>query len=175
MLLVNWKESKSLGKQKPYKTWAWYILCPFLFFSNQAFSAAQDLSNPTSILSIFLSLLLVVGVVFMLAFLMRRFNVTQSGSSNLKVVASMMAGTRERVMVIEVGNEQHLVGVTAHNINHLAKLSQPLPNDSATNNEKFKDKLSMFMAGKLNPAMANKEQSTAKDIDPSASRSGEGL
>ncbi|MEP0356939.1 flagellar biosynthetic protein FliO [Paraglaciecola sp.] len=171
MLLVNWKELKSLGKKTLCKTWAWYTLCPFLLFSNRAFSAAQDLTNPTSILSIFLSLLLVVGVVFVVAFLMRRFNVTQSGSSNLKVVASMMAGTRERVMVIEVGNEQHLVGVTSHNINHLAKLSQPLPDDSATGNDKFKDKLAMFMAGKLNPALADSQQ--IESVEPASPKQGD--
>lgn len=171
MLLVNWKELKSLDKKNTCKTWAWRMLGPFLLFSNRAFSAAQDLTNPSSILSIFLSLLLVVGVVFVIAFLMRRFNVTQSGSSNLKVVASMMAGTRERVMVIEVGNEQHLVGVTAHNINHLAKLSQPLPDDSATGNDKFKGKLALFMAGKLNPAIADSQQ--AKTTEPNTPKQGD--
>ncbi|KXI28026.1 flagellar biosynthetic protein FliO [Paraglaciecola hydrolytica] len=132
---------------------------------NLSFSAhaePQSLSNPTSVVSIFLSLLLVVGVVFMLAFIMRRFNVTHSGSSQLKVVASMMAGTRERVMVIEVGGEQHLVGVTAHNINHLAKLAQPLTDNKPADSDNFKDKLALFMAGKLNPqaGSANKKAGT---------------
>lgn len=44
----------------------------------------------------------------------------------MKVVASMMAGTKEKVMVLEVGNEQHLIGITAHNINHLATLKEPI-------------------------------------------------
>ena len=154
MLLVNWKESKSLDKQKAYKTWAWIALGACFCISFEAHSAPQSMSNPTSIVSIFLSLLLVIGVVFMLAFLMRRFNVTQSGTSNLKVVASMMAGSKERVMVIEVAGEQYLLGVTAHNINHLATLSTPIGNATATTgNDKFKDKLALFMAGKINPAM----------------------
>jgi flagellar protein FliO/FliZ len=164
MLLANWKESKSLGKQKAYKTWAWIATGPFLCIPFEANSAPQSLSNPTSIVSIFLSLLLVIGVVFILAFLMRRFNVTQSGTSNLKVVASMMAGAKERVLVIEVAGEQHLLGVTAHNISHLATLSTLI--DTRTTlpgNENFKDKLALLMAGKINPAMAqnNKTSSTA--------------
>ncbi|WP_339724879.1 flagellar biosynthetic protein FliO [uncultured Paraglaciecola sp.] len=164
MLLVNWKESKSLDKQNAYKTWAWITLGSCLSLSFEANSAPQTLSNPTSIVSIFLSLLLVIGVVFMLAFLMRRFNVTQSGTSNLKVVASMMAGTKERVMVIEVAGEQHLLGVTAHNINHLATLSNPIDTStsSASGNDKFKDKLALFMAGKINPAMAQNDKTTIK-------------
>ncbi|WP_293750574.1 flagellar biosynthetic protein FliO [uncultured Paraglaciecola sp.] len=161
MLLVNWKESKSLDRQKAYKTWAWIALCSCLCVSFKANSAPQSLSNPTSIVSIFLSLLLVIGVVFMLAFLMRRFNVTQSGTSNLKVVASMMAGAKERVMVIEVAGEQHLLGITAHNINHLATLSTPIDTSTGSSgNEKFKDKLSLFMAGKINPAMAQNSKTT---------------
>jgi len=161
MLLVNWKELKSLDKQKAYKTWAWIALGPCLCISFEANSAPQSLTNPTSIVSIFLSLLLVIGVVFMLAFLMRRFNVTQSGTSNIKVVASMMAGAKERVLVIEVAGEQHLLGITAHNINHLATLATPIDNSTASSgNEKFKDKLSLFMAGKINPAVAKDDKAT---------------
>jgi flagellar protein FliO/FliZ len=169
MLLVNWKESKSLGKQKAYKTWAWIALGSCLCIPFEASSAPQSISNPTSIVSIFLSLLLVIGVVFMLAFLMRRFNVTQSGTSNLKVVASMMAGTKERVMVIEVAGEQHLLGITAHNINHLATLSTPIDNSTTSpGNETFKDKLALLMAGKINPTMAqnNKKNNNVDGEQP---------
>jgi flagellar protein FliO/FliZ len=164
MLLANWKESKSLDRQKAYKTWAWIALCSCLCISFEANSAPQTLSNPTSIVSIFLSLLLVIGVVFMLAFIMRRFNVTQSGTSNLKVVASMMAGAKERVMVVEVAGEQYLLGVTAHNINHLATLATPIDNStsSTSGNDKFKDKLALFMAGKINPAMSQKNKAATK-------------
>ena len=168
MLLVNWKESKSLDKQKAYKTWAWIALGSCLCISFEASSAPQNLSNPTSIVSIFLSLLLVIGVVFMLAFLMRRFNVTQSGTSDLKVVASMMAGTKERVLVIEVAGEQHLLGITAHNINHLATLSTLIDNSTASSgNDKFKDKLALFMAGKINPAMAQNDKTNNTQRDKS--------
>lgn len=164
MLLANWKESKSLDRQKAYKTWAWIALGACFCISFEANSAPQTLSNPTSIVSIFLSLLLVIGVVFMLAFLMRRFNVTQSGTANLKVVASMMAGTKERVMVIEVAGVQHLLGVTAHNINHLATLTTPIDNSTSSSpgNDKFKDKLALFMAAKINPAMAQNDKAAIK-------------
>lgn len=165
MLLVNWKELKSLGKQNPFKTWVYLLVGACFMLPFEANSAPQSLSNPSSIVSIFLSLLLVVGVVFMLAFVMRRFNVTQSGTANLKVVASMMAGSKERVMVIDVGGEQHLLGVTAHNINHLAKLTNPISTSPTTNNDKFKDKLAIFMAGKINPAV----QANNLDKDHSAS------
>ncbi len=163
MLLVNWKESKSLDKKKSCKTWVWMCFGSCLCVSFEASSAPQTISTPTSIVSIFLSLLLVIGVVFMLAFLMRRFNVTQSGTSNIKVVASMMAGAKERVIVIEVGGEQHLLGITAHNINHLVTLTSPIDNSATSpSNENFKDKLALLMAGKINPAAVqnNKKNNT---------------
>ncbi|MGY0636897.1 MAG: flagellar biosynthetic protein FliO [Paraglaciecola chathamensis] len=151
MLLVNWKESKNSANQTPFKTRVWLLLSPLFLASNTALAEAKILSDPTSIVSIFLSLLLVIAVVFMLAFIMRRFNVTGGSSGQLKVVASLAAGTKERVLVIEVGDEQHLIGVTAQNINHLAKLDTPIANDKPPSGENFKDKLNLFMAGKLQP------------------------
>ena len=122
-------------------------MSPIFLHPFEAFAEAESLSNPTSVVSIFLSLLLVVGIVFMLAFLMRRFNVTQSGSSQMKVVASMMAGTKERILVVEVGEEQHLLGITSHNINHLPNWTSLLAdNASQPGTRQFKDKLTLALS-----------------------------
>ncbi|WP_334048168.1 flagellar biosynthetic protein FliO [Alteromonas gracilis] len=133
-----------------------------LLFSQLAFAqSTQSITNPTSVLSIFLSLLVVVGVIFALAYVMRRFNVTAMGSNQMKVAASMVVGTKEKIMVIQVGDEQHLIGITSHNISHLSKLDKnldiPVKGLGRTSGEKpngadaFKQKLVEAMAGKLNP------------------------
>ena len=75
----------------------------------------------------------------------------------MKVVASMMAGTKERILVLQVGEEQHMVGITAHNINHLAKLDKPLEQPTATPAEQFKDKFTQALAGKIQQGLGNKE------------------
>ncbi|MDO6709393.1 flagellar biosynthetic protein FliO [Aliiglaciecola sp. 2_MG-2023] len=126
-------------------------MSPLFILSKSAFAQVESLSNPTSVVSIFLSLLLVIVIVVALALLMRRFNVTATGNGQLHVVASMVAGTRERIMVIEVGDEQHLIGVTATNINHLAKLEKPLEKPTNSSADSFKDKLTQALAGKINP------------------------
>ncbi|TRY30973.1 flagellar biosynthetic protein FliO [Aliiglaciecola sp. M165] len=149
MLLVKSRELKSLGNKNSLKSWVWILLSPLFLASNEASAQVESLSNPTSIVSIFLSLLLVIVIVFALALLMRRFNVTATGNGQLNVVASMVAGTRERVLVIEVGQEQHLIGVTATNINHLAKLENPLQKPTSSSAESFKDKLTQALAGKI--------------------------
>ncbi|MCC2615154.1 flagellar biosynthetic protein FliO [Aestuariibacter halophilus] len=156
MLLVKSKELKSSDKNTSFKTWGYVaFVTPFLT-SQTAFAETDSLSNPASVVSIFLSLLLVIGVVFMLAYLARRFNVTPGQGGQMKVVASMMAGTKERVMVLQVGDEQHLIGVTAHNINHLAKLETPLAAATpAASGAQFKDKLTQALASKMNPNLTN--------------------
>lgn len=149
MLLVKSRELKSLGKKSPSNTWAYLSISPLVGASTEALAETQSLSNPTSILSIFLSLLLVVGIVIALALLMRRFNVAGSGHGQMKVVASLVAGSKERIMVIEVAGEQHLVGVTAHNINHLAKIENNLVEQKSASAVQFKDKLTQALAGKI--------------------------
>lgn len=132
-------------------------MLPLIFTPFVTAQSTQSITNPTSVLSIFLSLLLVVGIIFCLAYLLRRFNVTSMGNSQMKVVASMVAGTKEKIMVIQVGDEQHLIGVTSNNISHLSKLEKNLDTPSKTeqkaNGDVFKQKLMTAMASKLNPSI----------------------
>ena len=153
MLSVKSRESKSFAKTLS-KTGGCFLL-PLLFSFTTRAEGTQSFSNPVSVLSIFGSLLVVVGIIFSLAWLMRRFNVTHASSGQMKVVASMVAGTRERIIVIQVGEEQHLIGVTATNINHLSKLEIPLETNSTneTGGADFKQKLIKAMAGTINPAV----------------------
>ncbi|MBY6186871.1 flagellar biosynthetic protein FliO [Marinobacter hydrocarbonoclasticus] len=72
------------------------------------------------------SLLGVVALIVVLAVLARRFNLPNTVGGPLKTVAMMPVGTKERVAVIQVGEQQYLVGITAQNITLLDKLEQPL-------------------------------------------------
>ncbi|AXR05750.1 flagellar biosynthetic protein FliO [Salinimonas sediminis] len=157
MLLVKLRELKNSGKFTFISRGC--ALLPLFLCATARAQSTQSITNPGSVLSIFLSLLLVVAIIFALAYIMRRFNVTHAGSGQMKVVASMVAGSKERIMVIQVGDEQHLIGVTSHNISHLSKLETPLavkgPGESG--GAQFKDKLVKAMAGKLNPAMKQEQ------------------
>lgn len=127
-----------------------------LFLSHSAYAqSTHSITDPTSVVSIFLSLLLVIGIIFALAYVMRRFNVGVTGNNQMKVVASMVAGTKEKIIVIQVGEEQHLIGVTSQQISHLSKLEKNLetsPNVTMpSGGEQFKQKLVAAMAGKSKP------------------------
>ncbi|MGO4998518.1 flagellar biosynthetic protein FliO [Oceanisphaera sp. W20_SRM_FM3] len=74
------------------------------------------------------SSLAVIAAIFVLGWLLRRLRgaALLGGSRQLKIVASLAIGQRERVMVVQVGEEQWLLGVTAQQISGLGKLEQPL-------------------------------------------------
>ena len=91
---------------------------------------AESMVDP-QLVPVALSLLLVVILIFAVGYVMRRINFAGGGSKQMRVVSSLMVGTRERVAVIQVGEEQHLVGITAQNINHLGRLESPIENDAA--------------------------------------------
>lgn len=79
--------------------------------------------NPVSMI---LSLFLVLGLIIVCALIIKRFNLTQQGVNQLKVVSTLRLGTKERIIVVQVGEQQLLLGVTNQNITLLDTLSEPL-------------------------------------------------
>ena len=76
---------------------------------------------------------LVVGLVFVLlcivalAWVAKRVNRLQcSSDGSLQVLGGISMGARERVVLVQVGNEQLLLGVAPGRINMLHQLEQPL-------------------------------------------------
>lgn len=169
MLLVKSRESKSLNSYKfknPIKTGLYTLFACVISPFSHAQSTVEDFGGASSIISIIVSLAFVIAIIFALAYLMRRFNVAQSGNGQMKVVASMMAGAKEKIMVIEVGDEQHLVGITAQNINHLATLKHPLEKKtketSSNSQASFQEKLVRAMSQSIAGATAtNQSQASA--------------
>ncbi|WP_438864946.1 flagellar biosynthetic protein FliO [Neptunicella sp.] len=138
MLLVKSKESKSSAKilARP-------LLGGLFLHSQNVFAQSASPTDASTYVSILLSMIVVLALIFGLGYVMRRFNVTQTGSAQMKIVSSMALGNRERIMLIQIGDEQHLLGVTTQNINHLSKMENPVSPESG--GEGFKDKLNQFM------------------------------
>lgn len=77
------------------------------------------------------ALLLVVGLIFGLAWIARRMpGVANQRNASLRVVASLALGPRERVVVVDVGGTQLLLGVGAGGTRALHTLASPLPVDA---------------------------------------------
>jgi flagellar protein FliO/FliZ len=65
-----------------------------------------------SILQIIFSLLMVLAAIILVAWLLKRMNVSQQGSGNLlKVIGGVAVGQRERVVLVEIENTWLVIGV----------------------------------------------------------------
>jgi flagellar protein FliO/FliZ len=74
-------------------------------------------------------LILVLGLILGMAWLLKRLPGVGMGirpSEHLRVVSMLSVGAKERVLVIEVGKEQLLIGVSAGGITALHTLPEPL-------------------------------------------------
>ena len=88
-------------------------------------SLTQDWSGHT--LDMFGALILVIGTVFIVQLLLRHLQQKTAGSSgHLRVIQALSIGTKERVMLVQVGVDQILMGVSAAGIKHLHTLTEPV-------------------------------------------------
>ena len=74
-----------------------------------------------------LGLLLVLGLIFALAWLLRR--VQQTGPRQgqvIELISSRALGARDRLVLVQVGNEQILLGLTPGRITPLHVLKEPV-------------------------------------------------
>lgn len=108
--------------------------CLALMLPSAAYAQASTVSPSTGLLQIFLALLVVIGIMLLMAWLVKRVGPIASGHKlPVKVIGGISIGNRERVMVIEVADQWLVLGVTAQQINTLASMpKQELP-DTGSN------------------------------------------
>jgi flagellar protein FliO/FliZ len=86
------------------------------------------------LLQLVLGLLLVIGLIFVLAWLMRRVQrAGPAGNQVIKLVGSRALGTRDRLVLVQVGNEQVLLGVSPGSITALHVMNEPVEVPDAQN------------------------------------------
>ncbi|MGY3282606.1 flagellar protein FliO/FliZ [Pseudomonas fulva] len=72
-------------------------------------------------------LLLVVGLIFLLAWLLRRMQGSAvKGGHVIDIIGSRAIGPRDRLLLVQVGKEQILIGHTPGNIEALHVLAEPV-------------------------------------------------
>lgn len=76
-----------------------------------------------SLLQTILALVLVLGVLLGLAWFLKRYGPRGMGASaNVKLVGALNIGGRERIMVVEVGDQWIVVGASPGRVNALATM-----------------------------------------------------
>ncbi|KKD01154.1 flagellar biosynthetic protein FliO [Photobacterium halotolerans] len=93
------------------------------------------------------SLLLVLVLIVFLAWLLRRMKLpgVSGGENGLQIVRQVVVGQRERIVLVQVGDEQLLIGVTPQNISMLTKLETPLPVSAGAGNGEFAQQLGKLL------------------------------
>ncbi|MFK7890286.1 MAG: flagellar biosynthetic protein FliO [Granulosicoccus sp.] len=109
---------------------------------------AQESPNPglspgMTLLKLATGLLVVLLVFWVFARVMRQLHGPHGHAHKaLRVIASLGLGQRERIVVIQVGDEQLVLGVTANQINTLHVLQGVLDQNTELHAESFREKLS---------------------------------
>ncbi|MCP8464878.1 flagellar biosynthetic protein FliO [Pseudomonas sp. ZM23] len=84
-------------------------------------------SAGAQLMQLLLGLVLVVGLIFLLAWLVRRVQqVGPRGNQAIRLVSSQALGPRDRLVLVQVGEEQILLGLTPGRITPLHVLRQPV-------------------------------------------------
>ncbi|MDB5747729.1 MAG: fliO, partial [Massilia sp.] len=89
----------------------------------QAASGPSAAPSAGSLLQTILALALVLALLAALAWAMKRYGPKMSGNSaNLRMVGALNIGGRERIMVVEVGDQWIVVGASPGRVNALATM-----------------------------------------------------
>ena len=113
---------------------------PLFFFSAVcAAKTVDDISKSTlqtqmlspspisnSIWQMALGLGVVLAVILVLAWLMRRVSGVQNSKAHIKILSAVNVGAKERAVLVEVGNDQLLLGVASGQVSLLHKLETPV-------------------------------------------------
>jgi flagellar protein FliO/FliZ len=79
------------------------------------------------VVSLFVSMLLIIAVIVVLGWLYSRSRFIGGGSGDaIQIVASRALGAKERLLVVEVADQQLLVGMTASGVQTLHVFDKPI-------------------------------------------------
>ena len=114
----------------------------------EAVMAAPPLpSSQDQLIQVTLSLIAVLAVIYAVAWLIKRNRGVQGLSGlPMKTLAVLPMGVKEKIVLIEVGGKQILLGMTAHNINALATFDEPVLVIKEKNTKGFADRLKEIMS-----------------------------
>ena len=125
--------------------------------------AAAAAASGSGALQALSGLVLVIALIFALAWLARRLGLQRLGGSPLlKVVASTPVGTRERVVIVETAGTWLVLGVTPSSVNALHTLpaqASPAAGDSAFADDAPARMLGMF-SSRLREALGKRRDAS---------------
>lgn len=132
----------------------------FAWFSANVYAAVPEPTTlskgiePTSYFGqILVSLAFIILVIFAGAWMLKRLGkVNGLVSKDMRVLGNMAVGQRERILLLQVGQEQLLIGVTSSRISLLHELKEPIEvQESVPMNSAFAQRLQEALANRKKP------------------------
>ena len=120
-------------------------------------SLANEPVGVANYIQMFFGLLFIVALIVGMAWFMRRMgNMGGMSAGNLKVLGGLSVGQRERIVLVQAGNTQLLVGVAPGEIRTLHVMDEPIV-EQVTSSE-ANPKVSTGFAEKLHAAIKNRNK-----------------
>lgn len=118
-------------------------------------SLSSEPIGVSNYLQMFFGLFIIVALIFGMAWFMRRMG-SMGGmtAGNLKVLGGISVGQRERIVLVQAGDTQLLVGVAPGEIRTLHVMEEPIVNQVTSN--QTNTKVSTGFAEKLHAAIKNR-------------------
>lgn len=114
----------------------------------EATGGRADFPDPVSLGALgqlLLGLTLVVGVILLLAWLLRRVNGIPAQGQGMKVLAALPLGQRERAVLVQIGQEQLLLGVAPGRVSLLARFDEPVVDSAELRGAAFAERLQQVL------------------------------
>lgn len=93
----------------------------------QVAAPATQIGSGRHLVNVSLALIGIIGLIFAISWFVKRFaQGTFSANAHIKVLSAMPLGTRERIVLIEAGGQQLLLGITSTSINTLHVFETPV-------------------------------------------------
>lgn len=99
-----------------------------------------------------MGLLVVVGLIFLLGYLMRRVGpLAPQGGQHIRLISSYPLGPRDRLALVEVGGQQLLLGISPGRITTLHVLDEPVAENADATGGDFARKLQAMLKREQKP------------------------
>lgn len=128
--------------------------------------------SATSLVQMIIALIFVLVAVVMLGWFSKRFiGASRSSGGKIKILSGTSVGSREKLMLIQVGEEQMLIGVAPGRVNKLHHFDNPVVETTETDPKlaPFAIKLQQFMKSQ----QFMKKQAKKRHTEISADQSNE--
>lgn len=109
-----------------------FILSSLLLASGHVFAQEETIevgkhANPNlDAMSMIVSLLMVLALIILSAWVLKKFNIANKSVSGMQVIATLPLGHKEKIVVVQVAEEQLLLGVSGQQVNLIKVLDKPL-------------------------------------------------